>query len=291
MKYSLGPIQYYWERNLVYDFYEQAKDSGFDCIYLGESVCSKRKELKTDEWIDLAKELSASNKEVVLTSMALIMAQSELSTLKRICSNGQVTIEANDLGAVQFLAENGVPFVLGAAINIYNQVSLKQMINLGMKRWVMPVELSRAWLQEILAHCSDIRDQLEVEIYGYGHLPLAYSARCFTARSENKPKDQCEKCCIHYPNGRLMKSQEGQKVFVINGIQTMTGKCNNLILDQNEMNGMVDLLRLSPEGEEVFDVLNQFKSDNQTIYDSSIHCNGYWRALPGMDTYIETELL
>ena len=49
-----------------------------------------------------------------------------------------------------------------------------------------------------------IRNQFEVEVLSYGHLPLAYSARCFTARSEDRPKDECETCCIKYPTGRSM---------------------------------------------------------------------------------------
>ncbi|MFW9289916.1 hypothetical protein, partial [Glaesserella parasuis] len=92
-------------------------------------------------------------------------------------------------------------------------------------RWVMPVELSRDWLVNMLNGCDalGIREQFEVEVTGYGYLPLAYSARCFTARSENRAKDDCELCCLNYPNGRLTESQEGQAVFVLNGIQTQSG--------------------------------------------------------------------
>ena len=51
-----------------------------------------------------------------------------------------------------------------------------------MQRWTMPVELSRDWLAELLDDCSarGLRNQFEVEVFAYGHLPLAYSARCFT---------------------------------------------------------------------------------------------------------------
>ena len=72
-----------------------------------------------------------------------------------------------------------------------------------------------------------IRNQFEVEVLSYGHLPLAYSARCFTARSEDRPKDECETCCIKYLNGRNVLSQENQQVFVLNGIQTMSGYVYN----------------------------------------------------------------
>ena len=70
-----------------------------------------------------------------------------------------------------------------------------------MQRWVAPVELSRDWLINVSKGCEEIgiKDKFETEVYGYGYLPLAYSARCFTARSEDRPKDQCNLCCINYP--------------------------------------------------------------------------------------------
>lgn len=129
-----------------------------------------------------------------------------------------------------------------------------------MQRWVMPVELSRDWLQQLLADCAtrQIRSRFEVELFAYGHLPLAYSARCFTARAENKPKDQCELACLAYPQGRVAESQEGEAVFVLNGIQTQSGYCYNLIRDLPSMAGLVDVLRLSPQGDETWSWLAQF---------------------------------
>ncbi len=87
-----------------------------------------------------------------------------------------------------------------------------------------------------------------MEVLSYGHLPLAYSARCFTARSEDRPKDECETCCIKYPNGRNVLSQENQQVFVLNGIQTMSGYVYNLGNQLTSMQGLVDIVRLSPLG-------------------------------------------
>ena len=126
-----------------------------------------------------------------------------------------------------------------------------------MVRWCMPVELSRDWLANLLTQCEElgIRNQFEVEVLSYGHLPLAYSARCFTARSEDRPKDECETCCIKYPTGRSMLSQENQQVFVLNGIQTMSGYVYNLGNELTSMHGLVDMVRLSPMGNETFAML------------------------------------
>lgn len=41
MKYSLGPVLYYWSKETLEAFYQQAATSSADVIYLGEAVCSK----------------------------------------------------------------------------------------------------------------------------------------------------------------------------------------------------------------------------------------------------------
>ena len=40
MKLSLGPVLYYWQRETLFDFYEQIADTAVDIVYLGEAVCS-----------------------------------------------------------------------------------------------------------------------------------------------------------------------------------------------------------------------------------------------------------
>lgn len=42
MKYSLGPVLWYWPKETLEEFYQQAAASSADVIYLGEAVCSKR---------------------------------------------------------------------------------------------------------------------------------------------------------------------------------------------------------------------------------------------------------
>jgi len=100
MKVSLGPILFFWPKQKVFDFYERMLETAVDTIYLGETVCSKRRELSTAEWLELAGRLADSGKEVVISSMALLMAESELSTLRSICEKATVKVEANDISAV-----------------------------------------------------------------------------------------------------------------------------------------------------------------------------------------------
>lgn len=289
MKYSLGAILYYWPKQDVEAFYQAAASSSADIIYLGENVCTKRREMKVNDWLEIARQLAASGKQVVLSTLALLQAPSELNELKRYVENGEFLLEANDFGAVNMAAERKLPFVAGHALNCYNAATLKILHQQGMSRWCMPVELSRDWLVNLLNQCQDmgIGGKFEVEVLSYGHLPLAYSARCFTARSEDRAKDDCETCCIKYPQGRKVLSQENQQVFVLNGIQTQSGYCYNLGNEQTSMQGLVDIVRLSPESLQTLLVLEQFRGNERGLsaleLQDKADCNGYWQRVAGLE--------
>ncbi|OWF79512.1 U32 family peptidase [Yersinia rohdei] len=289
MKYALGAVLYYWPKTDIEDFYQAAANSSADIIYLGENVCTKRREMKVGDWLALAKEVATSGKQVVISTLALLQAPSELNELKRYVENGEFLLEANDLGAVNMAAERGLPFVAGHALNCYNAYTLRILHRQGMMRWCMPVELSRDWLANVLLQCEELgfRHQFEVEVMGYGHLPLAYSARCFTARSEDRAKDECETCCIKYPQGRPVLSQENQQVFILNGIQTQSGYCYNLGNSLTSMQGLVDIVRLSPQSKETLAVIDQFRANESglkplTLADKA-DCNGYWQQIAGLE--------
>lgn len=289
MKYSLGPLLYFWPKNDVEAFYQQAKNSNVDIIYLGESVCSKRRELKPAQWLEIAKDIATSGKQVVLSTMALLEAPSEVNIMKKYVDNGDFIIEANDVSAIQLASQAKIPFVVGPAVNCYNAQTLKLFLKQGMTRWCMPVELSREWLSNTLTECEKlgIRNKFETEVFSYGYLPLAYSARCFTARAENRAKDDCETCCIKYPQGITVNSQENQKVFTLNGIQTQSGYCYNLINDLKGMADLVDVVRLSPLGLDTLSLVDDFRSNEQSEVrhqlEDSHQCNGYWHSLAGLN--------
>lgn len=290
MKFSLGPSQFFWPKNDVETYYQQAISSNADIIYLGETVCSKRRELRAKDWIALAQELAAnSEKQIVLSTMTLLESPAEIQTMRRLCGNGELLIEANDLSAVQMMQEQKLPFVAGPAINCYNIATLKVLIKQGMSRWVMPVELSGDWLKTLLKQAEEenIRDQFECEVFSWGYMPLAYSARCFTARSEDRPKDDCEYCCIKYPQGRKMNSREGERVFILNGIQTMSGYQYNLVNEIPDMASIgVDIARVSADNEKAFSIIDQFgkqlTQNEKYPLDGVEECNGYWHKIAGM---------
>ena len=164
----------------------------------------------------------------------------------------------------------------------------------------MPVELSGACLASILEDAQELgfKEKIETEVFSYGHLPLAYSARCFTARYLDLPKDKCEFSCIQFPEGLTVNSQEQQALFNLNGTQTQSAAIYNLIHQIPEMADIgVDILRISPRKEGSARIIQQFKDailrfeNNQpesSIPTQDHDCNGYWFAQPGM-TYVSPE--
>ncbi|WP_416410209.1 U32 family peptidase [Pantoea sp. App145] len=288
MKYAIGPVLWYWPSDKLENFYQRAAQSSAEIVYLGEAVCSKRRATPFAQWMEMGRALAQHGKQVVISTLALLQSPSELKELRRYVENGEFLIEANDIGTVNMAAERQLPFVAGPTLNVYNAQTLQLLLKEGMTRWCMPVEMSRDWLIQLLQQCdtAGIRDRFEVEVLGYGYLPLALSARCFTARSENRAKDDCQTCCIDYPNGRRVLSQEGQQVFVLNGIQTMSGYCYNLGNDLVGMHNWVDIVRLSPQDDSTLEDVDRFRANEAgeapLMVARGSDSNGYWRRLAGM---------
>nr|VFJ45627.1 MAG: Collagenase-like protease, PrtC family [Candidatus Kentron sp. FM]VFJ65112.1 MAG: Collagenase-like protease, PrtC family [Candidatus Kentron sp. FM]VFK11975.1 MAG: Collagenase-like protease, PrtC family [Candidatus Kentron sp. FM] len=298
MKLALAPIPYFWPEETIFAFYAEAAGWPVDIVYLGETICGKRRALSVDDWMGIGRQLQKAGKEVVLSTMALLEADSELAVLARICANDAFAVEANDVAAIGLLTERfgissaPVPFVIGPHINTYNADTLSLLAELGAMRWVMPVETSR----DALAELQKTRPaDLETEVFVYGRLPLAFSARCFAARAHNLPKDRCDFCCGNYPDGLLLDTQEGQPLFTINGIQMQSaGPCNLLPAIEALMELNVDVLRVAPQFRGTAVVIRAFRgvlngeSTVREAFDTLPSpgpggwCNGYWEGKAGI---------
>jgi O2-independent ubiquinone biosynthesis protein UbiV len=301
MKLALGPLLYYWSREDTLAFYEQATDWPLDIVYLGESVCSKRHLLRLSDWQELAEKLSAAGKEVVLSSQTLIESESDLKALRKLIADGRFKIEANEWGAVRLLAEAGQAFVAGSMLNAYNPDTLAMLGEMGATRWVPPVEMPREMLKDMLAALPE-SVKMETELFGYGRLPLAFSARCFTARHYNLQKDDCQFRCLDHPDGLVLASREGEDFLAINGIQTQSAKVMSLAHRFDELSTAgVDILRLSPQSRQMERVIGIFRA----LADGDIAsaqapaqldrlmpaapCDGYWLGEAGMAYHPITE--
>jgi collagenase-like PrtC family protease len=298
MKISLGPLQYYWSREDTLAFYEAAAGWPVDIVYLGETVCSRRHLLRLPDYLELAERLAAAGKEVVLSTQTLIESESDLKALRKLVRGDdnaeRFMAEANEWGAVRLLAEAGRPFVAGPTLNAYNPDTLAMLADMGAKRWVPPVEMPRDMLAAMLGS-GTYPTGMETELFAYGRLPLAFSARCFTARHYNLQKDDCQFKCLDHPDGLTLRSREGEDFLTLNGIQTQSAKVMNLAhrLDELRDTG-VDVLRLSPQARQMGRVVEVFRAlldGNMATPDATQKldrfmpgqpCDGYWLGEAGM---------
>lgn len=293
MKIALGPNLFYWTKQATLDFYAEVAKMPVDIVYLGETVCSRRHELRAEDWLEVAGRLADAGKEVVLASQSLIESESDLKALRRVVDNGRFLVEANEMGAVRLLAEHKLPFVAGMSLNVFNNRTLQLLADMGAKRWVMPPESGRETLAGIL---KESPAGMETEVFAHGRLPLAWSARCFTARRFNLQKDTCEFKCIDFPDGLLLKTREHEDFLVINGIQTMSAKTYNLLRELPDLAASgVDIVRVSPQAQGTDAVVNLFReamagelpaADAAKTAAAALPegvCNGFWHGQPGLE--------
>jgi collagenase-like PrtC family protease len=254
-----------------------------DIVYLGETVCSRRHELRLDDYLDVAAQLAAAGKEVVLSTLTLIESESDLKALRRTVDNGGFAVEANEMGAVRLLAAEKIPFVAGPTLNVFNAATLGLLADMGAKRWIVPPEAGRELLTGVR---PAMPKEIETEVFAFGRVPLAYSARCFTARRFNLQKDTCEFKCVDFPDGMTVKTREGEAFLSLNGIQTQSAKVYNLLADLSDLAAAgVDILRISPQSTGTAEVLAAFRVAiaGQPAHLDGDYCNGFWHGRPGLE--------
>jgi collagenase-like PrtC family protease len=284
LRLSLAPIPWFWPRQQVLDFYRAARDWPVDIVYLGETVCGKRRELRTRDWIALAEELVSADREVVLSGLTLIEAEAELTTLVRLAEacGDRLGFEANDMSAVGTARQLGLRFVGGPNLNVYNLATLALLREDGMHRLVLGPDLGEARLAEWRADDSGLP---EFEALVWGHPVLAHSARCFTARAYDLAKDECGLSCLGHPGGLPLATRDGARFLILNGIQVLGDTRLDLAPELHELSGSgISVLRLQPQAEGMAEVVLRFAAALESgvaptrVGDS----NGWWHGTAGM---------
>ena len=253
-KLTLGPVLFNWAPEAWRDFYFRIADEApVDSVCLGEVVCSKRRPFFEPYLTAVVERLERTGKEVVFSTLALIMDERELAHVRAIAATEGLYVEANDISAAALLA--GRPHAIGPFINVYNEATLACLVERGATRVCLPVELPAESLA-VLAAASEA----ELEIQVFGRLPLAISARCYHARSRGLLKNNCQFVCDQDPDGMDVKTLDGVPFLAINGPQILSSTYGNLWAELKALKEMgIRRFRLSPHNTDMVQVARLFR--------------------------------
>lgn len=253
-KLTLGPVLFNWAPEAWRDFYFGIADEApVDSVCLGEVVCSKRRPLFEPYLAAVVERLERTGKEVVFSTLALIMDERETAHVRAIAATEGLYVEANDISAAALLA--GRPHAIGPFINVYNEATLAFLVERGATRVCLPVELPAESLA-VLAASSDA----ELEVQVFGRLPLAISARCYHARSCGLLKDNCQFVCDQDPDGMDVETLDGVPFLAINGPQILSSTYGNLWGELKALKEMgIRRFRLSPHNTDMVQVARLFR--------------------------------
>ncbi|MFC1460501.1 U32 family peptidase [Microvirga arabica] len=255
MKLTLGPVLYNWEPSVWRDFYFRIADEApVDTVCVGEVVCSKRLPFFQDLVPEVVERLAAAGKEVLLSSQALITLERERRQTASLAREADLLVEANDVTALAHLV--GRAHAVGPYVNVYNESSLAWLARNGARRVCLPPELPASSIAALAKACSDV----ELEVWSFGRVPLAISARCYHARLHKLTKDNCQFVCGKDPDGLPTDTLDGQAFLSVNGVQTLSSTYANLIGSLPDLAAMgIAACRLSPQTCDMVAVASAFR--------------------------------
>jgi collagenase-like PrtC family protease len=238
---SLGPVLFNWPAARWRDFYARIADEApVEFVYVGEVVCSKRQPFFSEVLPDVIERLERGGKTVILSSLALPTLERELRYCAALADASQM-VEANDVSMIPHLV--GRPHAIGPLLSVYNEEAARFLIKGGARRIALPPELPMASISAIAAGAEGA----EIEVWAFGRIPLAISARCYHARLHGRTKDSCQFVCENDPDGLRVDTLNDEKFLTINGVQTLSHTYCNLVAEAKRLGEAgVSTLRLSP---------------------------------------------
>lgn len=243
MEITLGPVLFNWPPALWRDFYFRIADEApVDTVAVGEVVCSKRMPFLAEHLPEVVARLAASGKRVLLSSLALVTLERERRATAELAQSAETFAEANDTSCLAHLA--GRPHAIGPFVNVYNEAPAAFLAGRGARRICLPPELPAASIGAIAAAVPEVA----IEVFAFGRVPLAISARCYHARLHGHFKDSCRFVCEKDPDGLAVDTLDGERFLALNGVQTLSHTCANLAGELRELEGQgVRACRLSPQ--------------------------------------------
>lgn len=240
---SLGPVYYLWDGPKWRDFYFRIADEAeIEHVTLGETVCSKRQHFCEPHVAEVIERLEAAGKRVTLSTLAMVTLERESRHVRDLVRDSVHPVEANDLSALGLL--KGKPHSIGPLVNVYNAVTARMLAARGAQNICLPPELPAVSIQQMLQAMPGF----SFELFAFGRMPLAISARCAHARSKGLTKDNCQFICGEDPDGLPLRTLHRQSFLVLNGVQTMSNSCAVLIDDLPPLvEAGLARVRLSPQ--------------------------------------------
>lgn len=284
----LGPVLYLWEPGAWRDFYHRiADEADVDTVVIGEVVCSKRMHFHDALLDGVVERLVAAGKSVRLASLALVTLERELKLTHRLVERG-LPIEVSELSG--HAAMRGRPHAVGPLVNVYNAPTANVLAKGGATSICLPPELPLSAIRAIAAGSPGVG----IEVFAFGRVPLAISARCAHARIKGQTKDNCRFVCGEDPDGLMVDTLDGQEFLALNGVQTMSGTVQCLLGDVPALLASgVSGLRLSPQACDMTAVAALFRATAEarltgqealakarSLYGAQ-YSNGFLHAVPG----------
>lgn len=255
MTLTLGPLLYNWTPDQWRDFYfRMADEAPVDRISLGEVVCSKRMPFVADLFGEVIERLQRAGKAVSLATLALPTLPRERRQVEELLAIPGVMVEVSDITALPQLV--GRQFSVGPLINVYNEGTLAYLKSCGAVHVCLPPELPLS----SMAALAPLVDGVALEVWAFGRVPLAISARCYHARVHGLAKDSCQFVCGQDRDGLTVDTVDGEHFLAVNGVQTMSSTYASVLDDIAALAAAgVHALRLSPHSCDMVAVAQIFR--------------------------------
>ena len=251
MRISVGSVPSSWGLGKLTSFYRELGQSPADYVYVGETSCPNRS-CSWGDWISsVCGELTRAGKEVYASSLGLVRDETEYRAFDELAQR----VRRVEINSPAFLGlGRSYPAVTGAFLNVYNSAATNILARNMVNRIVLPCELG---FESIISIAKN--SPVAVEVVVHGHIPVAISYDCHTARCFGRSPNECKMLCQQYPEGMILEAGH-QQMFRIEGPQTLSAATYCLVeyLAVLEEAG-IDTVRVLPQWDHTGRILRVYR--------------------------------